>query len=276
MNFLVDSFEDQVRSSPLSTALILENGTSFSYQHLSEIASSLARELACALELTNQDKECEGTPLVAIMMTRGVGFVSAVLAILKAGGAYVPVDPAFPPDRQTHIFAHSKCQILITDSESLQLALSLGVIVPPTLVVNTSIISSTTILTELIEESLYLPSFETMNKDFLLSESRMKVNKREDGGLAYVLYTSGSTGKPKGVMVKQAGVVNIVNYFADELKVGGICIYMYRYMYIYEYIHICIYYIHYIHYLHILNIHVYICMYVSIYIYIHTYYFYLR
>jgi surfactin family lipopeptide synthetase A len=111
--------------------------------------------------------------------------------------------------------------VLITDSESLKLALSLGVTVPPTLVVNTSIISSTTILIKLIQESLYLPSFETMNKEIILRESRNKVNEREDGGLAYVLYTSGSTGKPKGVMVKQAGVVNIVNWFADELKVGS-------------------------------------------------------
>ena len=40
-----------------------------------------------------------------------------------------------------------------------------------------------------------------------------------EGGLAYVLYTSGSTGKPKGVMVKQEGVVNVVNWFADEIPV---------------------------------------------------------
>jgi non-ribosomal peptide synthetase component F len=37
----------------------------------------------------------------------------------------------------------------------------------------------------------------------------------------YVLYTSGSTGKPKGVMVKQAGVVNIVEWFAQALGVDA-------------------------------------------------------
>jgi amino acid adenylation domain-containing protein len=38
-------------------------------------------------------------------------------------------------------------------------------------------------------------------------------------GLAYVLYTSGSTGKPKGVMVYNHSVLNIVEWFAEELSV---------------------------------------------------------
>lgn len=132
------------------------------------------------------------------------------------------MDPAFPPDRQTHIFAHSKCQVLITDVESLALALSLGVIVPPTLVVDLEAIAIRPIspTKSLILRSLHLPTFDTMNKDSVLRESRDKVALREDGGLAYVLYTSGSTGKPKGVMVKQLGVVNIVNFFANQLAVG--------------------------------------------------------
>ena len=133
----------------------------------------------------------------------------------------MPVDPAFPPDRQTHIFAHSKCQVLITDAGSLELALSLGVIVPPTIVVNVAAITSDNCLANdsLVLSTLQLPSFKFMDKEKTLNDARAKVGKRLDGGLAYVLYTSGSTGKPKGVMVKQAGVVNIVEWFADELKV---------------------------------------------------------
>lgn len=135
----------------------------------------------------------------------------------------MPVDPSFPPDRQTHIFAHSKCQVLITDAESLKLALSLGVIVPPTLVVDTSLIQSDRPLdlTKLISKRLQLATFESLDKAKVFTDSRNKVSIRVDGGLAYVLYTSGSTGLPKGVMVKQAGVVNIVNWFADQLKVGN-------------------------------------------------------
>lgn len=38
--------------------------------------------------------------------------------------------------------------------------------------------------------------------------------------LAYVLYTSGSTGKPKGVMVEHRGVVNVLRYFAELLRLA--------------------------------------------------------
>ena len=120
MSYLVDIFEGQVILYPNRSCIVLEDGRNFSYQQVNQIAIRIAKDLACAME--NSDGESFETPLVAVMMTRGIGLVSAILGILKAGAAYVPVDPAFPPDRQTHIFAHSNCKILITDEESLQLA----------------------------------------------------------------------------------------------------------------------------------------------------------
>lgn len=221
MVFLIDIFDGEVAKSPSHPCLILEDGSSYSYHQINELAVCIAKELACAMGST--DGIYPETPLVGVLMSRGVGLVSSILGILKAGAAYVPVDPSFPPDRQTHIFAHSNCKILVTDEESLQLALSLGVVVPPTLVINSSPSAAVddASLSRLIIRSLQLPSFEHLDKNVVLAQARRKVSDREDGGLAYVLYTSGSTGKPKGVMVKQTGVVNIVNWFADELCVNS-------------------------------------------------------
>ena len=220
---LIDVFEGEVARMGSSPCVLLEDGRSFSYLNVNDFATCVAKELACAVESASDILDDSETPLVAVMMTRGIGLVSAILGILKAGAAYVPVDPAFPPDRQTHIFAHSKCKLLITDEESLQLALSLGVLVPPTLVIHSNIqlIEWEKLREALITRSLLLPSFESLNKIAILSKAREKVSYREDGGLAYVLYTSGSTGKPKGVMINHAGVVNIVNWFADELRVSA-------------------------------------------------------
>ena len=69
--------------------------------------------------------------LVGIMLDREIGFVASALAILKAGCTYVPVDPAFPPDRQTHILNHSNCELAITDKKQFDIAKSRGVILPP-------------------------------------------------------------------------------------------------------------------------------------------------
>ena len=220
---LIDIFEGAVAKSGQSTCVCLEDGRTYSYQQVDEIATCIGKELACAVESAAINEDDSETPLVAVMMTRGIGLVSAILGILKAGAAYVPVDPAFPPDRQTHIFAHSKCKMLITDEESLELALSLGVIVPPTLVINSVIpqVDRDITVSTIVKRTLHLPAFNNLNKVAILSIARDKVSNREDGGLAYVLYTSGSTGKPKGVMLKQAGVVNIVNWFADELNLDS-------------------------------------------------------
>ena len=223
---IIDCFERQVERSPHSTALIVENGEQFSYLYLNDIATFIGEEIACALScvppisIDDQQHGGSDTPLVAVTMTRGVGIVGSILGILKAGAAYVPVDPAFPPDRQTHIFQQSKCQLLITDSSSFEAALKLGVNFPPTLVIDSSAFTSNGIVGRIVSKYVKLPSFDKLDKRSLLSEAKDQVYDRQEGGLAYVLYTSGSTGKPKGVMVRQDGVVKQIFWFAHELDVG--------------------------------------------------------
>lgn len=223
MASLIDIFEREVARSSSSPCVFLEDQRIYSYRDVDDVATCIAKELACAVESASAVEIDSETPLVAVMMTRGVGLVSAILGILKAGAAYVPVDPSFPPDRQMHIFSHSNCKMLITDEESMQLAQSLGVEVPPTLIINSSIllVNGRVQFHTIITGRLHLPLFDNLNKVAILSIAREKVSVRKDGGLAYVLYTSGSTGKPKGVMLNQTGVVNIVNWFADELSLSS-------------------------------------------------------
>jgi non-ribosomal peptide synthetase component F len=135
--------------------------------------------------------------------------------------AYVPVDPSFPPDRQSHIFSHCKCQLLITDRESLKLALSIGVIIPPTLVINDAIFRENSYdLSKLVFERINIATSNHVFKEKTRIDGRKRATLLDGGGLAYVLYTSGSTGKPKGVMVKHDGVFNCVNWFAEQLEIG--------------------------------------------------------
>ena len=43
---------------------------------------------------------------VAILLERGVDFITAMLATFKAGAAYVPVDPNYPPDRVEYLLSN--------------------------------------------------------------------------------------------------------------------------------------------------------------------------
>ena len=97
------------------------------------------------------------TPLVSIMCNRGIGSIICILSVLKAGAAYVPVDPSFPPDRQVHIFTHSKSEIILTDEENAAAVINMfnntenSGSIPPMLIIN----SKTGFLVSLESQSVH-------------------------------------------------------------------------------------------------------------------------
>jgi amino acid adenylation domain-containing protein len=205
---IVQNFEDIARESPDAVAIIVEDGRSFTYAELDALATGISHHVCAMIDKLDIDMGSNDTPLVSVMMPRDIGTVAAILAALKAGAAYVPVDPAFPPHRQSYIFAQSRCHLLIADQECYQKAQALGVALPPTLVV--------TAATGVVDEGC--PAAGDCAAS--LAAKRADALGRSQGGLAYVLYTSGSTGNPKGVMVPQQGVVNVLDFFAHECAVG--------------------------------------------------------
>ena len=203
---IVEEFVFRVHQFPDRQALVLESGESCTYGQLHSLATDIG---SCVLSHSVSSGSGEDTALVCLMMHRHAGLVASMLGVLMAGAAYVPVDPAFPPDRQTYIFEHSRCQMLIVDEDCHRQALSLGVAVPPAIVISAEgrVIASP-------REYALDESGEALGR------ARLSCHSRRMGGLMYVLYTSGSTGKPKGVMVQQYGVTNVVSWFADEIGVN--------------------------------------------------------
>jgi len=172
---IVANFEEAVQTSQDEVALIIEDGRSYTYSELDDLSTSISRHVAAMIDQLDIDMGDNDTPLVSVMMPRDVGIIVSILGILKAGAAYVPVDPAFPPHRQSYIFGHSRCHLLVADSECHQKALALGVSLPPTL-----IIGATT--GEIDGGGAENPS---SNEELELKRADQLV--RLHGGLAYVL-----------------------------------------------------------------------------------------
>ena len=212
---LIDRFEAVVRLHASQTAVEVEDGSTFTFSALNDLASDLAQHVVASLDrhglTTSADERENDTPLVCVMMSRHVGLVASILAVFKSGGGYVPVDPTFPPERQSYVINKAQCKVAIVDKESLEKAKETGVELPPEVI----LIDNKTVKVLNAKE---LPPAKQLQAS--LAERRADCHKRLQGGLAYVLFTSGSTGLPKGVSVRHQPVVHQVDWFAEKLAFG--------------------------------------------------------
>ncbi len=102
---LVDLFDEQVKLTPLHTALIFEENI-LTYKELNEQSNQLADYL-------RKNHELAGNELVGIKLERNENLVVAMLAVLKCGAAYVPIDVAYPQERITYIEQDSRCKVIV-------------------------------------------------------------------------------------------------------------------------------------------------------------------
>ncbi|MGC4904013.1 amino acid adenylation domain-containing protein, partial [Micromonospora echinospora] len=176
---VLDRFVVAVRRDPGAVAVVC-GGVRLSYGELDERSSRLARVLV--------GRGVGPESLVAVVMSRSVDVVVALLAVLKAGGAYVPVDPEYPVQRVRFLLADSAVALAVTEPALLDVvrdgAAGVDVIVCDG------------------DQGLGGVSGAPVSDDDRLAPLR-------PDHPAYVIYTSGSTGRPKGVVVDHASLARL-------------------------------------------------------------------
>jgi amino acid adenylation domain-containing protein len=101
-------FAGQVRARPAAVAVV-DGELSLSYAELDARSDRLAGLL--------RDRGVKAGARVGVLLDRGHGLVTAVLAVLKAGGAYVPVNPGYPLERRQHMLAAAEAAVVVTEEE---------------------------------------------------------------------------------------------------------------------------------------------------------------
>ncbi len=171
-------FLESVRKFPNKIAAV-ENGVQITYSELNTKAENLASILI--------ENSAEPEKVIAILLERGIEFLTAILAVFKSGAAYMPLDPNHPAARHTQIIEQSKPCIILSEKKFESL------------------------LNEAVETAYKKNITQVFIEDLLIKDDEsfsIKNSNANPNNLAYTIFTSGSTGKPKGAMVVQKGMIN--------------------------------------------------------------------
>ncbi|WP_437713070.1 amino acid adenylation domain-containing protein [Sorangium sp. So ce448] len=185
-------FEAQARRTPDADAVTCR-GRRLTYAALNRAANHVAHALRA--------QGVGPDTIVAVLESRDIELVVALLGVLKAGGAYLPLDPHQPEQRIAGVVEASRAPVVVTsDAWVPRLAKALAHLPEPA-----------------------RPRFVTRER---LAAQRGPAPEGDlprlagPGHLAYVITTSGSTGVPKGAMVEHAGMLNNVWGKIPALELG--------------------------------------------------------
>ena len=180
-------FADRARRVPDAVA-VTDGDAVVSYRFLAAAAARLGARLAGV--------GAGPESVVAVMVPRSVGMVTAVLGVLWAGAAYLPLDAGYPPERISFMLTNAGAVALVC----------------------TAAVGQSAGPASLPRVLLDAPGTAAAAAAGRGSSSPVRVRP---GGVAYVMYTSGSTGTPKGVVVTHGGVAGLVAWAAGRFGPGG-------------------------------------------------------
>ncbi|KAJ3163254.1 hypothetical protein HDU86_002424 [Geranomyces michiganensis] len=185
-----DGFETQACIRPDAVA-VDHDGVTLTYRELNLRASALADAIRAR----------GGRPgsLVAIVATKSIAYVLAVLAVCKTGAGYVPVDATFPAQ---HV--RNMCQV--SDA-----ALAVG------LALHRSVVPEEMRELMVLIDQFLAPTFTTDETSAPLATDG--VTPVAADATAFVVFSSGTTGKPKCIPVPHAGITRLL---AEPLKTSFI------------------------------------------------------
>jgi amino acid adenylation domain-containing protein len=203
LNERVDSLPELLDASasqfPDRVAVVHPDAGSISYNHLLELAESVANRLR-ALGVEPGDR-------VGIYLDKSIDAVAAIFGAMKAGAAYVPVDPSAPAWRSAYIFDDCRVAAVVLESRlRAEVESELATLDAAPAFLEIAAVGDGSGLREAVAGAE--------------SEKRGSENTRGAGrdDLAYILYTSGSTGRPKGVMLTHGNALSFVNWCSETFQ----------------------------------------------------------
>ena len=179
-------FAEQVARTPEAVAVSFA-GRSVTYRELDEASNRLAHLLAGHGVGPGQ--------CVALLFSRSVEAIAAILGVLKTGAAYLPMDPGAPGERIGFMLADAAPIAAVTTADLAGRFDGYGL-----LVIDVGDIGAPGVGGQ---PSTALPA-------------------PGPDDIAYLIYTSGTTGVPKGVAVAHRNVTRLLESLEAEMPAAGV------------------------------------------------------
>nr|WP_083336057.1 non-ribosomal peptide synthetase [Mycobacteroides saopaulense] len=176
-------FAQQVSRVPGAVAVCFE-GAHLSYRGLDEASNRLAHLLIGYGAGPGEQ--------VALLFSRSIEAVVAIMGVLKTGAAYVPIDPSVPDARLEFVLSDAEPVVAVTTAELAGRLDKCGVAVV----------------------DVHDPEVTVQPASAPLAELRAD-------DVAYVIYTSGTTGVPKGVAVPHGNVTRLLHAVDGDLELSA-------------------------------------------------------
>ncbi|MEU2900776.1 amino acid adenylation domain-containing protein [Streptomyces sp. NPDC006967] len=177
---VLTAVRERVALAPSASAVV-SGGRSTTYAELWGAAEHTRAVLA--------DAGVGAGDIVALAAPRGPELAAAALGVWLTGAVYLPVDPEHPVQRLAYVLEDSGARAVLTAP---------GVELPEGV------------------RARVLP-LERVGQDGPLPDT--SASGPDPDSCAYLIYTSGSTGKPKGTLISHRSLGNVVQHFAEKLKV---------------------------------------------------------
>lgn len=161
---------------------VIGGGTVLTYRQLDVQATALAHRLA-------RHGIAEGD-IVALWLPRSPEFIVAALAVLRTGAAYLPLDPLLDDRQLRFMVSDSTARVVLSTSDAA---------------------------TPELPDGVRLLHLDESGDDPTGYGGPSRAASDPDAA-CYVMYTSGSTGRPKGVVITRRSVLNLCQWYRDELE----------------------------------------------------------
>ncbi|WP_157561283.1 amino acid adenylation domain-containing protein, partial [Mycobacterium sp. E802] len=180
---ITELFETQVSREPGAVAVSFGD-TAMNYRGLDAASNRLAHLLV--------EHGAGPGQRVALLFSRSVEAIVAIMGVLKTGAAYVPIDPSVPEARLDFVLEDSCPIVAVTTADLSSRLQGRGLTV-----------------IDVAERAVYAQPAAALSVG------------PGPGDVAYLIYTSGTTGVPKGVAVAHQSVTCLLEALDGELELSA-------------------------------------------------------